>query len=52
MIEQLLIIHWLNVLIHVFCSQEPSDSGPLFSELKFYMRAAKPDLSEPTYHSL
>ncbi|XP_052009026.1 serine/threonine-protein kinase VRK1-like isoform X2 [Xyrauchen texanus] len=23
---------------------EPSDSGPLFSELKFYMRAAKPDL--------
>ncbi|CAJ1074249.1 serine/threonine-protein kinase VRK1 isoform X2 [Xyrichtys novacula] len=22
---------------------EPSDSGPLFSELKFYMRAAKPD---------
>uniref|UniRef100_G3PIA5 non-specific serine/threonine protein kinase n=1 Tax=Gasterosteus aculeatus aculeatus TaxID=481459 RepID=G3PIA5_GASAC len=25
---------------------EPSDNGPLFSELKFYMRAAKPDLSE------
>ncbi|XP_016319436.1 serine/threonine-protein kinase VRK1-like [Sinocyclocheilus anshuiensis] len=23
---------------------EPSDNGPLFSELKFYMRAAKPDL--------
>ncbi|KAM7404117.1 hypothetical protein PAMA_004508 [Pampus argenteus] len=23
---------------------EPSESGPLFSELKFYMRAAKPDL--------
>lgn len=25
---------------------EPSDNGPLFSELKFYMRAAKPDLIE------
>uniref|UniRef100_A0A8C7MH42 non-specific serine/threonine protein kinase n=1 Tax=Oncorhynchus kisutch TaxID=8019 RepID=A0A8C7MH42_ONCKI len=24
---------------------EPSDNGPLFSELKFYMRAAKPDRS-------
>ncbi|XP_071972163.1 serine/threonine-protein kinase VRK1 isoform X2 [Engystomops pustulosus] len=23
---------------------EPSDNGPLFSELKFYMRAAKPDM--------
>ena len=23
---------------------EPVDNGPLFSELKFYMRAAKPDL--------
>lgn len=26
--------------------QEPSENGPLFSELKFYMRAAKPELSE------
>lgn len=26
--------------------QEPSDNGPLFSELKFYMRAAKPELSK------
>uniref|UniRef100_A0A3B4Z9N1 non-specific serine/threonine protein kinase n=1 Tax=Stegastes partitus TaxID=144197 RepID=A0A3B4Z9N1_9TELE len=25
---------------------EPSDNGPLFSELHFYMRAAKPDLIE------
>ncbi|XP_030644934.1 serine/threonine-protein kinase VRK1 [Chanos chanos] len=25
---------------------EPSDNGPLFTELKFYMRAAKPDLIE------
>lgn len=25
---------------------EPSENGPLFSELKFYMRAAKPDLIE------
>ncbi|CAI9579728.1 unnamed protein product [Staurois parvus] len=23
---------------------EPSDNGPLFSELKFYMRAAKPEM--------
>lgn len=29
--------------------QEPSDNGPLFSELKFYMRAAKPDLSMPLW---
>uniref|UniRef100_A0A3Q4BSP2 Protein kinase domain-containing protein n=1 Tax=Mola mola TaxID=94237 RepID=A0A3Q4BSP2_MOLML len=27
-----------------FFLQEPSDNGPLFSELKFYMRAAKPDM--------
>eukprot|EP00079_Xenopus_tropicalis_P032478 XP_017946249.1 PREDICTED: serine/threonine-protein kinase VRK1-like [Xenopus tropicalis] len=25
---------------------EPSENGPLFSELKFYMRAAKPDQSK------
>lgn len=32
--------------------QEPSDNGPLFSELKFYMRAAKPDLSKLSYYIL
>uniref|UniRef100_A0A1A7Z9I2 non-specific serine/threonine protein kinase n=1 Tax=Nothobranchius furzeri TaxID=105023 RepID=A0A1A7Z9I2_NOTFU len=27
-----------------FCPQEPRENGPLFSELHFYMRAAKPDI--------
>ncbi|XP_032356531.1 serine/threonine-protein kinase VRK1 [Etheostoma spectabile] len=31
---------------HYVIKVEPSDNGPLFSELKFYMRAAKPDLIE------
>lgn len=26
--------------------KEPSDNGPLFTELKFYTRAAKPELSK------
>lgn len=26
--------------------QEPSENGPLFCELKFYQRAARPDLSK------
>ncbi|XP_039994147.1 serine/threonine-protein kinase VRK1 isoform X2 [Xiphias gladius] len=29
---------------HYVIKVEPSENGPLFSELKFYMRAAKPDL--------
>lgn len=29
---------------HYVIKVEPIDNGPLFSELKFYMRAAKPDL--------
>lgn len=28
--------------------KEPSANGPLFTELKFYMRAAKPELSKYT----
>uniref|UniRef100_A0A672I445 non-specific serine/threonine protein kinase n=1 Tax=Salarias fasciatus TaxID=181472 RepID=A0A672I445_SALFA len=31
---------------------EPSENGPLFSELKFYMRAAKPDLISHKLKSL
>lgn len=26
--------------------QEPKDNGPLFTEMHFYMNAAKPDISE------
>ncbi len=37
------------VIIFYCVLQEPSDNGPLFSELKFYMRAAKPDLSMPLW---
>lgn len=33
-----------NLCTHAL--QEPSENGPLFSELKFYMRAAKPELSK------
>lgn len=40
----LLVMFLLNLCTNV--PQEPSDNGPLFSELKFYMRAAKPELSK------
>lgn len=30
----------------LFCFKEPSDNGPLFTELKFYQRAAKPEQSK------
>lgn len=30
----------------LFYFKEPSDNGPLFTELKFYQRAAKPEQSK------
>lgn len=51
--ERVLSVPWISRLLQhyistnqVFCPQEPSENGPLFSELKFYMRAAKPELSK------
>lgn len=40
----LMYMFLLNLCTNV--PQEPSENGPLFSELKFYMRAAKPELSK------
>lgn len=31
---------------YLLCFKEPSDNGPLFTELKFYQRAAKPEQSK------
>lgn len=34
------------ILIHIFSVKEPLDNGPLFCEVHFYQRVAKPDSSK------